>query len=233
MRIYAVKIFDITSEILDHLCALISGDNKIKIERFVNKEDKIRTLIGEILIRTIIVQELRINNKYIIFNKNKYGKPYLKGYPIINFNISHSKDFVVCAIDNKPIGIDIEDIKHIEYNDIAKDFFTVNEFNYITKQNLEAQISRFFEIWTLKESYIKCCGQGLSTPLKSFSIDIDKYGDIKVINNIEYNKYSFKTFDIQPFYKMAVCTVNKEISENIIMIDQDSLINNYSNIGLE
>ncbi|WP_407935017.1 MULTISPECIES: 4'-phosphopantetheinyl transferase family protein [Clostridium] len=42
------------------------------------------------MIRSIVVRELNIANEYITFHKNKYGKPCLKGYPLINFNISNS-----------------------------------------------------------------------------------------------------------------------------------------------
>jgi len=233
MEIYAVKTFDITEEKLQDLCLLISSEKKHKIDKFINKEDKIRTLIGEILIRTIIVKQLGIKNENIRFEKNRYGKPHLKEYPMINFNISHSGDFVVCATHNKPIGIDIEEIKKIEYENISKNFFALSEFNYIIKQKIDIQLSKFYEIWTLKESYIKCCGQGLSIPLKSFSIDIDQYEDIKVIVNEGHNNHRFKIFDMMLGYKMAVCLENKEIINNIITIDQNSLINNYSKLDLQ
>ena len=179
------------------------------------------------------MEKFNINNNYTIIEKNQYGKPYLKCYPNFNFNISHSGDFVVCAIDDKPIGIDIEKIKNIEYKEIVKSFFSVNEFNYITKEQLNIQLSKFYEIWTLKESYIKCCGKGLSIPLKSFSIDIDRYQNIKVIINNEYKEYTFKKFDIEEGYKIAVCSLNKEIPNNITIINQKSLINDYCKIALE
>lgn len=163
MEIYAVKIYNISEEKLKELCLLIDSEKKYKVEKFVNKKDKIRTVIGEILIRTIIVENLKISNKYIRFNKNQYGKPYLKEYTNFNFNISHSGDYVVCAIDDKPIGIDVEEVKHIDYEEIAKNFFTTNEFEYIVNRDLKFKLNRFYEIWTLKESYIKCCGKGLST----------------------------------------------------------------------
>ncbi|EQB86584.1 hypothetical protein M918_13340 [Clostridium sp. BL8] len=199
----------------------------IKIKKFINKKDKIRTLIGEILIRTIIVENLKINNRYIRFNKNQYGKPYLKEYPSFNFNISHSGEYVLCAVDDKPIGIDVEEVKPIECEEIAKNFFETKEFEYIINQDLKFQLDRFYEIWTLKESYIKCCGQGLSIPLKSFSIEVNQYENIKVIGNNEYKEHTFKLFDIELGYKVAVCSLNKEISKNIIRLDQNCLISKY------
>ena len=50
------------------------------------------------------------------FEKNQYGKPYLSEHPDFYFNISHSGEYVLCAIDNNPIGVDIEEVvRAIEY----------------------------------------------------------------------------------------------------------------------
>ncbi|MDA2157984.1 4'-phosphopantetheinyl transferase family protein [Bacillus cereus group sp. Bc253] len=233
MEIYAVKILDINDEKLKNLCLLINSEKRYKIKKLINKKDKIRTLTGEILIRTIIIQKLKISNKYIKFNKNQYGKPYLKDYPNFNFNISHSGDYVLCAVDNKPIGIDVEEVKDIEYEDIAKSFFTEKEFDYIFNEDLNFQLNKFYELWTLKESYIKCCGQGLLMPLKSFTIEVDQCENIRVSSNNEYRKHIFKRFDIGLGYKIAVCSLNKDIPNNIIKINHNSLINKYLgfNIG--
>jgi len=232
MKIIAVEISDIKEERIDKLSSLIDPKKRYIIGRFINKKDKIRALIGEILIRTIIVEKLRIRNEYITFEKNQHGKPYLREYSNFHFNISHSGDFVVCAVDDKPIGIDIEEEKHIEYKEIAKNYFTVNEFDYINKQDLEIQLSKFYEVWTLKESFIKCCGQGLTIPLNSFYIHIDEIENIKVITNDECKEHIFKQFNIEQGYKMAVCSLNKKISNNVILIDQNRLINNCLRLSL-
>jgi len=56
------------------------------VKKFINKKDKIRTLIGDILIRTIITEDLGIRNDNISFEKNPYGKPYcVKITLVVNF----------------------------------------------------------------------------------------------------------------------------------------------------
>lgn len=227
MKIYVVKVSDIREDKSNELCLLVDAEKKDKIKKFINKKDKIRSLIAEILIRTIIVENLKINNKYIKFNKNKHGKPYLENYPNFNFNISHSGEYVLCGIDDKDIGVDVEEIKNIDIIEIAQNYFTTKEFEYIINCDVEFQLNRFYEIWTLKESYIKCCGQGLSIPLASFSVEVDKYKNIKVVRNNEYEEHTFKLFDIDLDHKLAVCSLNKKIPNNIMMLDQDDLINKY------
>lgn len=232
MKIYSVKISDISKEKLNELCLLIDYNRRHKIEKYVNKKDKIMAVIGEILIRTIIVENLKISNKYIRFNKNQYGKPFLEGYPNFCFNISHSGAYVLCGVDDSPIGIDVEEVKHIEYEEIAKFFFPTKEFEYIVNQDLKFKLDRFYEIWTLKESYIKCCGQGLSIPLKSFCVEVDQYKNIKVISNNEYKEHTLKLLDIELGYKVAICSLSREISNNIIRLNQNCLISKYIGFNL-
>ena len=229
MKIYSVNIFDIDKDDIENLCLSIDPVKKSRIEKFINKKDRIRALIGEILIRTMIIEEVDIKNENINFGKNHYGKPYLKEFEKFHFNISHSGNFVVCAVDDKPIGIDIEKIRYIdEYEEIAKKFFTLNELQYIFGKDFDSKLIKFYEIWTLKESYVKCCGQGLSIPLKNFSININKNDEVEAIIDNRHNQYTFRKFNIGADYKLAVCSLNKEISNNIVIKDQNELINNYS-----
>lgn len=232
MEIYVVKILNIEKNKFNELCLYVDKSKRFAIDKYINNKDKVRTLLGEVLIRTIISKKLNINNDFIQFEQNEFGKPYLKGNPYFNFNISHSGDYVACGIDCSAIGIDIEEISDIKYVEIARRFFEKNEFNYVIKGNLYTALGRFYEIWTLKESYIKCCGQGLLIPLKSFSVDIDQYGNIKVTVNGEDEKYAFKKFDIGGGYKISVCSLNKEASNNVVMIEQNTLINAFYKICL-
>lgn len=227
MKIYAVKITDITDENIYKISSFIDPYKRDKIEKFINKKDKIRTLVGEMLIRTVIGEELNIKNLDIIFQRNRYGKPWLKDYPEFNFNISHSGEFVLCAVDHMPIGVDVEKIKSLEYEGIASSFFTKEENEYIFNDDLQNNLNKFYEIWTLKESYVKCCGQGLSIPLKSFSIKIDSNREISLISDNKINEYKFKEFFIGEDYKVAVCTLNSDTVDYIIKIDQNNLINDY------
>lgn len=227
MEIYSIRISDIDETKLNELSNLIDFEKKLKLEKLRNKNDKIRTLIGELLLRRLIVNNFNIDNNQIQFYKNQYGKPYLKEYHEFNFNISHSGEYVIVVIDNMPVGTDIEEVKPIDYEGIAKDYLSAEEYGYILSQVLECRLDSFYEIWTLKESYMKCCGQGLSIPLKSFSVEIDQFENIVVVSEGEQKVHGFKLFDIDKRYKLAICSVKKEIESKIIKLDQNDLINEY------
>lgn len=56
----------------------------------------------------------------------KYGKPFLLNSPHIHYNVSHTGDYVFCALADEPVRIDVELIKSVDLK-IAKRFFAVDE----------------------------------------------------------------------------------------------------------
>ena len=222
MEIYVVKIQDFYEEKLNKLCLLVTEESRNRIERFLRRQDKIRTLVGEVLIRMIACEKLNLRNDDIVFYKNPYGKPYLKSNQEFYFNISHSGDFVVAAIDNGEVGIDTEQVVWIEdYMGIAQKYFAEAEFTYIESGACDS-LSRFYEIWTAKESYIKCTGKGLSIPLKSFSIKAEG-GNIRTITDGKGKEYVFKQFNIDAGYKLTVCSLGGSIPDAVSIVNQNSL----------
>ncbi|MPM34651.1 4'-phosphopantetheinyl transferase Sfp [bioreactor metagenome] len=227
MKVYVTKIKEVSEEILEELIKFISKEKKSKLQKLKHREDKLRSLIGEILVRYVIGENTIIEVNDIIFETNIYGKPYLRNYSDFHFNISHSGDFVICAIDNKPIGVDIEKVIPLEYEAIANNFFTTREMNYIKRENLRNQLSKFYEIWTIKESYVKAYGQGFNMCFKDFSMDYNEEKYIGVIRENKYDKCNIKVFNLESDYKVAICSFNPIIFKHITYIDVENLISNF------
>lgn len=136
---------------------------------------------------------------------NEFEKPFYKEYPEIHFSLSHSGVMAMCAISDRPLGCDVEKIRERDL-DIAKRFFTSEEYDLIKSQKTdELQIKMFFRIWTLKESFVKCIGTGLSTPLNEFSIIPDWHGKITLNQTISNSEYNFVELNLDDGYKYSVC----------------------------
>lgn len=129
----------------------------------------------------ILSKELGICKDKISISKDKYGKPFLKDFPYLHFNISHSKDAIVCGVSDNPIGVDIEKIRTLNTRIIEK-YFKPKEKAYIYYRP-EMQNERFIEIWTKKEAYAKGLGKGMKIPFNSFDVLGDKRIKTEYIDN--------------------------------------------------
>lgn len=148
---------------------LITPEKARRLERFHFEEDRKRTLYGEVMARCLFMKQLGVKNQELVIEKNQYGKPYFSGITTLHFNISHSGRYVLCGISDQEIGVDIEEIKGL-HEEIAKRYFTKQEYESLKKLDENEAKKLFYTYWTLKESYIKYQGKGLSIPLDSFSI---------------------------------------------------------------
>ncbi len=92
-----------------------------------------------------------------------YGKPYWGGPGNVYFNISNTNGLVACAVGDTEIGIDVEKTREMWISAVRR-CCSPQEAAYIGEER-----ERFFQIWTLKESYIKQIGEGLHFPLQEVS----------------------------------------------------------------
>lgn len=98
---------------------------------------------------------------------DEFGKPYIdtKTY----FNISHSGDYVICAVSKcSKVGIDIEEVKPINIDDIKSEVFNEIEISHfkVSKNPIEF----FYKIWTIKEAVLKGEGVGLQKSMNQIKI---------------------------------------------------------------
>ena len=145
-------------------CASLQRQKKAM--RYRRKEDSIRCIMGEVLLKKALKEYGEDISHYQI-KARKHGKPYLEpaGENIreLYYNISHSG-----KSDNE-VGIDVEKITD-KATGIARRFFTEGENRYIAQSDCPDEA--FTRLWTIKEAYIKYLGTGLSKDLKSFEINI-------------------------------------------------------------
>lgn len=205
----------------ERLMSYTSKEKRERIKRFQGYDDALRTLIGDVLIRYLICKKLEIENQKLLFGANEFGKPFLINDNNIQFNISHSGKWVVCSIDNLPVGIDIEQIKSIDMG-IAERFFSKNEVKSLMSKCVAEREAYFYDLWALKESYIKAVGKGLSIPLNSFTIRIVE-DNITLYSTNEPDNYYFKQYPIDKDYKMAVCSSKNEFPDKINFININEL----------
>lgn len=194
----------------------LSEEEIEKYKKYKKEDDAENFAFARFFSKNILSGIFNIEAEKIVFEIQPHGKPKLKFPEIKNFdfNISHSGEMIVVAInDQGDVGVDIEKIQEIDFS-LINEFCTKNEEIYINK-NIEEKLKRFYEIWTLKEAYLKALGKGLYLPMKDFSFcDKDK-----LISNIVLNKnFKFKIFNFDSDYMLSLCTNGKELPNKICEI---------------
>lgn len=106
------------------------------------------------------------------FERNAYGCPRLVSHPGIDFNLTNATSLVGCLVSRHgPVGIDLEPIARADdILEVADSVFAPAELAELRAlPTIEARRARGLDLWTLKESYIKARGMGLSIPLDKFA----------------------------------------------------------------
>ncbi len=166
-----VYYMDVNSEVYDYNYQFyfnkVSYLKKAYIDDLRFYKDKKETLYGEIMVKLLLINKYKLKPDEMFFRVNPNGKKYINHRSDIFFNLSHSNNNIVCCIDKKEVGIDIEVIKSVKLS-IAKRFFTENEINYLTKVDKSNINEYFLKMFTRKEAYAKAYGLKLFDVLSTY-----------------------------------------------------------------
>jgi len=209
--------FTVSEKIYLSLLRSIRENKGEKIKRFKFREDALRSLTGELLLKYALEKYYNLEYAKEIIAEDEFGKPHLRNKQIY-FNISHSGNWTVLVCYINDAGIDLEKIETPSYEIMSKNF-TRKEIEQIKNSDMQIKAKQFYKMWTLKESYIKMLGQGLSIPLDSFSINMRDQISINVKDiNRQTTDINFKLFYPDSEHIMSVClrNYNKEISPVLI-----------------
>ena len=156
--------------------ALLTDDEAARRGRYLFEHSRRQFLLGRALVRTLLSRYAAVEPDAWRFQENAFGRPEIAnpGLPPLRFNLSHCDAMAVCVIAlDREIGVDVEPLdRELSIAD-AGAVFASSEVTALHALPASQQRARFFEYWTLKESYIKARGKGLSLPLDAFSFRLD------------------------------------------------------------
>ncbi|MBJ6364087.1 4'-phosphopantetheinyl transferase family protein [Paenibacillus sp. GCM10012307] len=183
----------------------VSAERREAVRRFRKSADAYRSLTGEMMVRLAACRRWQVRNNELSFSRNEFGKPLLDKPSGCYFNVSHAGDWVVCAFGDCPVGIDVERIKLIDIS-VAEWFCVEEEYDALMGLPASRQLTYFYRLWTLKESYIKAVGKGLSIPLDSFSFAIGEDGEVTAHLGAEAAPAYFRQYVVDESHVMTLCT---------------------------
>jgi 4'-phosphopantetheinyl transferase len=189
--------------------ALLSAEEKARLERFLLTKDRHQHAIARALIRTTLSRYADVPPEKWRFTTNRFGRPEIATPDVgpLRFNLSHTKGLVACIVGwDREIGIDVEFIgRPTRYVELAQRFFAPSEAAVVAALPGEQQREAFFDFWTLKESYIKARGMGLALPLGDFAFQLGEPTTIAFTGSIADNPEGWRFERLQPsaLHKLA------------------------------
>lgn len=165
--------------------ALMTPEERARGERFYFERDRARHRVTRALVRSVLSRYAPIAPQAWRFEPTSYGQPLIVNPQAeaqsLSFNLSHTSDLVVLAVTRgRAVGVDTENVGRGALLEVADRFFAPSECEHLIALPAQAQASRFFELWTLKESYIKARGMGLSIGLGKFAFDLRTPGAVSL-----------------------------------------------------
>jgi len=135
-----------------------------------------------------VAQSLTFQPNELVFSFTQFGKPFVVApKPLVRpFNVAHTDGMVLfagCCGGN--VGVDVERISRRTDVALAERYFASPEVEYVMDHHdADAKLRAFLRVWTLKESFIKAIGTGLSMPLADFAFENidDERPQVRMLN---------------------------------------------------
>lgn len=194
--------------------SLLTNDERTQMSRLYFARHRQQYLITRALIRSTLSRYFPVEPVDWRFGKNGYGKPEID-HPdtswAVRFNLSHCDGLILCGLTrDHDIGVDVEDSQRstVAAFDRLSSYFSASEIAELAQLPPEKQKQRFFDYWTLKESYIKARGMGLAIPLSKFSFQFvaDRLNGFELHPELgdDANNWQFRRMLMAHRYRVAL-----------------------------
>ncbi|WP_374950230.1 4'-phosphopantetheinyl transferase family protein [Mucilaginibacter sp.] len=189
-------------ELIPTLSATFTAGEIVRGSKYYRESDRQRFAVSRGALRFILSRYLNIHPSEIEFSQTGEKKPYIANDDTgLQFNLSHSGDWVLLAIAKQHVGTDIEYLDpDFHFDDIIPEHFSEKEAISI---NTSDKIANFYKFWTRKEAFLKATGQGLGEHLKVTSA-LDGYNDLPTELTGHKERWNTLSFNVTEDYTGSV-----------------------------
>lgn len=159
---------------VEPLPGALGGRERARYERLKVEEKRTQFLAAQTALRTILGQRTGERPGEVVFGYGEHGKPYLRSYPQLGFNMTHSGELALVAIAAQAdIGVDLELVaRDRPFLRLARRYFARSEHEWLAGLPPGQHREAFYRTWVLKEAYLKAVGTGLTFPPSGFVLDM-------------------------------------------------------------
>lgn len=155
--------------------------------------------------------------------RNAFGKPFAPALEGFHFNLSHSGEWAVAAFGGRELGVDIQRMRPVS-PELYLRYFKKEECEYIASRGEPCRTAAFFELWTLKESYLKAAGLGLTLALNAFRVEIGP--PVLLAREGKHPPCALALCDFpDPAYRLALAAIGEEpVDHRLCVLTADEVL---------
>lgn len=203
------KLYLLDLTVLDgwqELLPLLPPERQEKVKACRFEEDKLRTAGAGWLLRYALERE-GVPFEAQRFVKNEWGKPELAEQKDLHFNLSHSGTWAVCAVSDRPVGVDVE--AKCCSMEFAKKHFLPQELECLSEDGLK-------RLWAAKEAFSKAIGRGLTVRFDSFKVTLHPEGaELKQdLSPLPYVLHEYKLGD----HRVCLCCTDGRCEPEFVSV---------------
>ena len=210
MQIYTAKTYELLTEEEGKLCGLLDRDRIRGIAAIRSRKERVRSIFAGLLLRHAFLQAgYDIETwQQVEIQRGAYGKPYIQGVHGFHYGLSHSGEWVACAVDSVPVGIDLQEMKPWKMT-LARRFYHEKEYDRLLALDGDDQVRQteeFYSMWTAKESAVKLSGRGIGAGISQY-VTAEDYSAVYDLDS--GRTYYTKRYDTLKGYMICVCSEAK------------------------
>ena len=204
--------------VFNNLFNTVSALRQKKIQQLRFDSDKRLSLGVAVLLRQLLREE-NFSPDEMQFSPDSHGKPQCLSHPEIHVSLSHSGEYAMAALSCRAVGCDVEQLRDAAPLDVARRFFSEKEYNFLISLPIEKQTDAFFRLWSLKESFTKAVGTGITVPLNNIVPDLNTTP--ASFSGCENASIAVCEPDFSSKYACACCVIHPPMDHHFVWSMQD------------
>ena len=204
-----------SDEALEHALELLSSDETDRYNRLRSPRQRRDYAFAHALLRTELSRHVDRDPCSWDFATGCHGKPHLVCSSKVSFNLSHANGIVACVVGvGADVGIDVEKIERtLDIDPIVERYFSPVELAWLRLADTEQRVTRFYELWTLKEAFVKCTGAGLRDLHESGTFEVSPDGVIHFRAPVSraLEQWQYAVFAPGSLYRLAVAVNSEQV----------------------
>jgi 4'-phosphopantetheinyl transferase len=212
-------------EDLARMSEMLSVAEHGRLERLRFFKDKRLFIASRVHLRGVLSMYAPVEPKDWAFQVTTSGRPYIQ-HPLhganLFFSLSHTAGLIAVAVSRLPqVGIDVEEVsRELDLKNIAQSALTASERQRLANLPEVDYRQAFFELWTLKEAYVKARGLGMSLAPDRISFEVEPNriclsADLNPAGLLDPEAWRFRLFRPTPKHQMALA-LHGEQGEEIV-----------------